>query len=93
MTLDRALTWFIGIWIGLVFILTMTSFAATMLAAPTVWDGLAKIRDELHPSNYRLYVTVFLLLSPAILAMGWRDRRRRRAKNSNSADTQERPGA
>jgi hypothetical protein len=86
MTLDKALTWFIGIWIGLVFVFTMTSFAGTMIAAPTFWDGLAMIRDELEPFNYRFYLIVFLALSPALVALGWRNGRRMRAKN-NSTDT------
>jgi hypothetical protein len=87
MTLDKVLTWFIGIWIGLLFVLAMICFAETIIAAPTFWDGIARIRDELQPSNYRFYLTAFLLLSPAIIVLGWRDGRRRRKKKSNSDAT------
>jgi len=87
MTADRALTWFIRIWIGLLLILLAMSFAKMMVAAPTFRDGLARIRDELEPFNFRFYLTGFLALSPALLALSWRDRRRRRARNSSSSDT------
>jgi type III secretory pathway component EscS len=76
MTLDKVLTWFIGAWVGLVFILTMASFAGTMIAAPTFWAGVTAIQDELSPFNIKYYLTMAVLLSPALGALWWRDKRR-----------------
>lgn len=82
MTLDKILTWFIGTWMFLVFVLAMMSVAGLMLAAPSIWAGLLEIRDELNPFNVKYYFTLILLLSPALLAMVWRDKRRQRSKQS-----------
>lgn len=83
MTLDRALGWFINGWIALVVLLTFMSFAGTIISAPTIWNGLGAVADELSPYDLKYYFTMALLLSPAILATWWRDRRREKSSNSD----------
>ena len=76
MTLDKALSWFTKIWIGLVIVLTLMSFAGTIVSAPTVWTGIMRVWDEVSPFNIKYYITMALLLSPAWLGLAWRDKRR-----------------
>lgn len=74
--MDRTLTWFARVWIGVVVIVTLVSWTGTMIGAPTVWSGLLEIRDEIEPLNYQFYLMMGLFLTPALLAIGWRDSRR-----------------
>lgn len=78
MTLDKALSWFVVGWLWVVVILTLMSFTGTVISAPSIWTGLLRVRDELNPFNFRYYFTMILLLSPALLAMWWRDKRQQK---------------
>jgi hypothetical protein len=81
MTLDRALTWFIGAWLIFVLIFTVMSFAGMIVAAPTFWSGVAQVSAE--PFNIKFCITLILFLSPALAAIWWRDKRRERDRTSN----------
>lgn len=76
MSLDKALTWFIRFWMGLVVILNIIAISGFILVAPTVWAGLAKIQDVYSPFNIWNWLAEFVLLTPALGAMTWRERRR-----------------
>jgi len=78
-TLDRVLTWFIRLWVGLVILLNVVAMIGFMWAAPTVWAGIAKIQDIYNPYNVWNFVAEAVAVSPALGALAWRERRRARA--------------
>ena len=78
MTLDRAVTWFIGLWIGLVILLNIVAVLGFVMSAPTVWAGIAKIQDTYSPLNLWNWIAEVVSLLPALGALAWRNRRRSR---------------
>jgi hypothetical protein len=72
--IDKILTWFINVWLFLILIITIFTFARLWTDAPTLWDGLFAIVGE--AINYQLYLTVALFSSPALTAIWWREKRR-----------------
>jgi len=77
-TIDRILGWFISFWCFVVFVLLLADFTGIMRRAPTIWSGVSGILDEISPTNYKLFITLLIFLSPALLALWWRERRRRK---------------
>jgi hypothetical protein len=83
MILDRALTWFINGWVGLIVILNIIAIVGMFLLAPTIWAGIAKILATYSPWNPWNLAAEVISLSPAIGAHVWRERRRNRGRISN----------
>ncbi len=75
MTLDRLLTWFMNGWVCLIFAINALNIIGTLLFAPTVWAGIAKVQDIYSPLNLTFYLIQIVLLSPAFGAYLWRERR------------------
>jgi hypothetical protein len=75
---DKILAWFVNLWLFLIFVITMLAFARLWTEAPTFSTGLLAIVDE--ASNYKLYLTIALFSSPALVAMWWREKRRTRTR-------------
>ena len=84
MKFDKALTWFSNIWIGLVFLLNLVGIIGFFLKAPTFWDGVQKVQDAYNPFGPGLLSTFLnvALLSPAIGAVVWRDKRRKKRNDA-----------
>ncbi len=76
--LDKALTWFINGWVGLIAALNLVAVAGFFYAASTLWDGLAKVGEIYNPLNIWNYLAEIVALSPALAVYLWRERRRRR---------------
>ncbi len=73
--MDRALTWFIRIWVGLVILFNLVSIVAIFVLAPSFWDGLSRLWEIFSPYNLKNYFLEMLLFSPAIAAEVWRQKR------------------
>jgi hypothetical protein len=72
---DRFLTWFINAWVVVVAVLVPLGFCGIVLKAPSFWSGLSAVWD--HLLDVRFYLTVVLLMSPALAALWWKKRRQR----------------
>lgn len=76
--MDRALTWFIGLWVGLVLALNLLGIGAMLATAESFGVGLSRVWSTFSPFNVVNYLLEVVLLSPAIAAHLWRGRRRKR---------------
>jgi len=72
---DKALTWFANIWIRLIVALNFVGIIGLLVAAPTLWAGIAELAETFSPINVSLWITELVALSPALGAVVWRDRR------------------
>lgn len=81
MILDRALTWFANAWIALDVALNAINAVATVLLAPSVWAGAWKVAEIYSSLNLAGFIFQMIVAAPAIAALMWRDKRRRRAKD------------
>jgi hypothetical protein len=75
MNVDRALHWFIGIWVCLALFINILAVAGMFLASG-FWDGLARVQDTYSPFNIGNFVMEIILLSPALIAAWWLERRK-----------------
>ena len=73
--LDRALTGFANVWIGLIVALNFVGIIGLLVAAPTLWAGIAELPETYSPINVSLWITELVALLPAFAAVAWRDRR------------------
>jgi hypothetical protein len=74
--MDKALTWFIRVWLVLVLLANVAAVVGFFLGTATVWDGWMKVKETYSPFNIANFVMEMAVLSPALGAMYWRDRRR-----------------
>ena len=72
---DMALTWFINIWVGSVVGINVAAIIGFMSVAPTVWAGIGTIQEVYSPFNVWNWLLELLALSPALVAIWWRERR------------------
>jgi hypothetical protein len=79
MTLDKAMTWFIGFWVGLVVLINVVAMIGFMMAAPTMWAGIAQIQEIYSPFNIKNWIAEVVAVSPAFAVFAWQNRRRSRA--------------
>lgn len=70
--MDRALTWFINIWAGLVVALNILSIVGFVIGAESFWQGWSRISDAYSPWNIWTHGLNMVLLSPAFAAYLWR---------------------
>lgn len=75
MNTDRALRWFIGIWVGLVLLLNVIAVAGIFLVSG-FWEGVARVQDTYSPFNIINWVVEVVLLSPALVTAWWLERRK-----------------
>jgi hypothetical protein len=73
--MDKALTWFIRIWVGFAMLVNVIAMAG-FFVAHGFWGGLAKVQETYSPFNIWNYFAELLLLSPALIAYWWREKRR-----------------
>ena len=76
--MDKALTWFIGLWVGLVVLLNVVAMLGLVLAAEGLGSGLRRIAEVYSPFNVANWVMELVALAPALGAWWWRERRRQR---------------
>lgn len=85
MKLDRVLTWFIWVWIALYVLSRLLVILVAGLVSYSFWIGfrMAAVTELNHfnPLYYPMFIAQILLLSPAIVALIWRTRRRKRIAN------------
>lgn len=81
--MNRALTWFIRIWVAFAILVNVLSMAGAFMAEG-FWGGWATIQDTYSPFNYLNVLMEIILLSPALLAYWWRERRIAKAFKSNA---------
>ena len=74
--MDKALTWFINSWFLLVLLANVAAVVGFFMGAATFWDGLTRVRETYSPFNISNFVMEMVVLSPALGALYWRDRRR-----------------
>jgi hypothetical protein len=74
--IDHALTWFINGWIGLVVLLNIAELGVDIAIGGGLWGGIVE-----WFATWNWMTEVALPLLPALGAMAWRDRRRRRVSN------------
>jgi hypothetical protein len=74
--MDKALTIFIWAWATLAVVVNVVAVAGFLITADSIWDGLDRVRDTYSPFNLFNFVAEMVLLSPAIGAYIWRERRR-----------------
>jgi hypothetical protein len=70
---DRALTWFIKIWWG--FAVVVNVIAVASIAWFEGWD---KVQEIFSPYNVINYIAEIILVSPALGAQWWLERRRQK---------------
>jgi hypothetical protein len=71
--LDKVIAGFITLWLSLIALVTVFDFIGIFRRAPTVWSGFLDTWDEVF--NYKLYLTIMIVSSPALLAIWWKQRR------------------
>ena len=76
--MDRVLTWFIWIWVGLIMALNAIAIVGMFANAESFWAGVARVRETYSPFNVANFLVELIVLSPAIIAYWWRERRRER---------------
>jgi hypothetical protein len=72
---DDTLTSFARIWIGLFVVLNLLAVILLQLAAPTLASGLAKLLEFYNPFNVSTWIVEAAALSPALLAIFWKNQR------------------
>lgn len=75
-TLDRSLTLFIRIWIGIILIGNLWLIFTLLSTNDLGSDGLDQLVRVYNPTNITLIVAELILLIPAGIAYFWRDRHR-----------------
>lgn len=80
--MDKALTWFIGIWIAFAAVLNLVAIAGLFLGADNFWHGWLRVSEIYSPFNVINYAMEVALISPAIGAYIWLERRRKRVASA-----------
>lgn len=79
--MDRALDWFIRIWIGFAILVNVLAIAGFFIA-DGFWGGLAAFADIYDPRNIWNVAAEVILLSPAFAAYWWKQRRQEKKRLS-----------
>jgi hypothetical protein len=78
--MDRALQWFIRIWVAIAVAVNIIAIAGFFIGAHGFWAGWAKVSEIYSPFNLTNYVVELVLVSPAIGAYWWLERRKKRKR-------------
>jgi hypothetical protein len=74
--MDRALTNFIWGWITLVLIVNLFGIVGLFMGADSTRQGLQEVAEIYSPFNVINWLLELVILSPALGAYVWRERRR-----------------
>lgn len=75
--MDRALLWFVRVWVALAIAVNVIAVAGFFMGAHGFWDGWHQVAEIYSPFNVRNWLAEMVLLSPAIGAYAWLQRRRK----------------
>jgi hypothetical protein len=88
--MDRALNWFVRGWVALAIAVNVISVVGIFGGAHGFWDGWHQVAEIYSPFNLRNYLMELVLISPAIGAYAWLQRRtKHEAGPPGSMSTQE----
>lgn len=73
--MNKALQWFIGIWVTLAVLVNVVAIAGMSLH-DGFWGGLSRLQDTYSPFNIFNWIMEVVLLSPSLLAAWWLERRK-----------------
>lgn len=76
--LDRALDWFVKIWVGLVVLANILGIARMFMTADSFWSGWTRVTETYSPFNVVNWIAEVVSLLPAIGAYMWLEKRRKR---------------
>jgi hypothetical protein len=82
--LDKVLTVFVHIWACFILLLNIIAIIGFFMAAKSFLDGWLRIADVYSPFNLANFAMEVISLSPALGALAWRDRRRKRHVAENN---------
>lgn len=77
--MNRALLWFVRVWVGIVIAVNVISVVGIFGGAHGFRDGWQQIAEIYSPFNLKNYLLELVLVSPAIGAYAWLERRRKPA--------------
>ena len=75
--MDRTLTSFIWVWITLILIVNVFGIVGLFIGADSTWQALQKVKEIYSSFNVVNWLLELLILSPALVAYVWRERRRK----------------
>jgi hypothetical protein len=84
--MDRVLTIFIKLWIGLVALTNVAAIVGLMAGATSFWAGVGRVQEMYSPFTLSTFLINVVLSSPAIGAYAWRERRRARASGQKARE-------
>jgi len=84
MHLNKALTWFIKIWVAGVVLINAIAIVRLFVAANSFWGGLGRVKAIYNPFDVINYLIELVLLSPAIGAYIWLARRHQKDRGRQS---------
>lgn len=73
--MDKVLTIFIQVWVGLVAPINVIAIAGPVAGATSFWAGIGRVQEMYSPFTLSTYLINAVLLSPAIGTYTWRERR------------------
>jgi len=73
-SMDRLLRWFIQGWIAIAILVNIIA-GVGMFVAGGFWGGLAQLQETFSPFNVANYIMEVVLISPALAAHWWLERR------------------
>lgn len=80
--MDKLLTWFIYGWVALAVLVNVVAIVGLFLEAGTFWGGVSSVQETYSPFNVLNWLLEVILISPAVGAYWWRERRKERADRS-----------
>jgi len=82
--LDKTLGWFANVWMALILLITIVTFARIIWEAPSFWGAVSAVIAEIF--NYQLYTTIALFSVPAIGALWWKEKRQSKRNSVAASD-------
>lgn len=76
--MNRALAWFVRFWVAIAIAANVVAVVGFMIGAHGFWDGWHRVAEIYSPFNLKNYLLELVLVSPAIGAYTWLERRRKR---------------
>lgn len=73
--MNRALRVFIYVWLSLAVLLNVLAILGTFMVAPDFWAGFSRVQEIYSPFNAYNMIAEVVLVSPAIGAHHWLNRR------------------
>jgi hypothetical protein len=75
--MDRTLTSFIWAWITFILVVNLFGIVGLFMSADSYGQALQEVREIYSPLNVVNWLLELVILSPALVAYVWRERRRK----------------